>query len=132
MVKQVDATFQEVFSQVSLTDLIKLLPWCVSSTVTLHYMSDVLATASQQEEDIPVTIAIPEPEGSWAPDPSDSPAHQTETPPLPVPPLWDIPFVFTQLVGCTFAEFLAIPIQKKWDHSSSSSLSNHHDKEDPC
>ena len=39
MVKQTDATFQEVFSQVSLADSIKLLPWCISSTVPLCYMS---------------------------------------------------------------------------------------------
>ena len=33
MVEHIDATFQEVFSQVSLADSIKLLPWCISSTV---------------------------------------------------------------------------------------------------
>ena len=49
MAKEADATFQEVFSQVSLTDLIKLLPWCISSTLTLLYMSDALATPAQQD-----------------------------------------------------------------------------------
>ena len=31
-------------------------------------------------------------------------------------------------MGCPFAEFLAILTQKKWDCSSSGSLSDHHDK----
>ena len=43
MVKQADATFQEVFSQMSLANSSKLLPWCISSAVPLHYMSRVLA-----------------------------------------------------------------------------------------
>ena len=33
MVKQTDATFQEAFTQVNSADCIKLLPWCISSTV---------------------------------------------------------------------------------------------------
>ena len=45
-------------------------------------MSDVLATAMQQEEDVPAAIAVLEPEGSQVPDPSDSPACQTESLPL--------------------------------------------------
>ena len=100
-------TFKRSFPQASLTDSIKLLPWCVSSTIPLHYMSNALATATEQEEVIPVSIAVPKPEGSQAQDPSDSPAHQTETPPLPVPLLLDIPFVGTALVGCPFAGCIA-------------------------
>ena len=46
IVKQADATFQEVFSQVSLADSIKLLPLCIPSAVPLHYMSGALATAT--------------------------------------------------------------------------------------
>ena len=84
--------FQEVFSQVSLAHSIKLLPWCISSTVPLYYMSGTIATAMQQDEDIP---AASEPEGSLAPGPSSSPAHPPRTPPLQVPPLLDIPFVGT-------------------------------------
>ena len=45
-----------------------------------------------------------------------------------MPPLPEILFVDTPLVGCPFVEFLTIPTWKKWDCSSSSSLSNHHDK----
>ena len=39
-------TFQEVFSMASPTDLIKLLPWCVSSAVPFHYMGEALATTT--------------------------------------------------------------------------------------
>ena len=112
MAKEADTTFHEVFSQVSSTDLIKLLPWYFSSTVTLHYMSKALATTIQQEGDIPVTITVPMLEASQAPDPPDSPAGQTETLSLPVPPLPDIPFVSTPPVGCPFAGFIASPTQK--------------------
>ena len=128
MAEEADATFHGVFSQVSSTDWIKLLHWCFSSTIPLHYMNDALATTVQQEEDIPVTITVPKPEGSQAPDASDSPGHQTETLPLPVPPLPYIPFVGTTPVGCPFAGFIASPTQKKWDCSPSSSLGNHCDK----
>ena len=37
--------------------------------------------------DVPMTTTVPKPEGPHTPDPSDSPAHQTGTPPLPLPPL---------------------------------------------
>ena len=66
--------------------------------------------------------------GLTGPGPSSSPACPPRTLSLPVPPLLDIPFVGTPPVGCSFAEFLAIPTCKKWNHSSGSSLSNHHDK----
>ena len=128
MAKEVDATFQEVFSQASLTDSIKLLPWCISSTFPLCYMSEALATTMQQDEDIPTSTTVPEPEGSLAPGPSNTPAHQTGPLLLPVPPLPDIPFVGTPSNGCPFAGFIASPTQKKWDQSSSNSLGNHHNK----
>ena len=91
-------------------------------------MSQVLATTTQQDEDIPGTITVPKPEGSPALGPTNSPAHQSGTPPLPVPPLLDIPFVGTPLVGCSFDGFIACLTQEKQDCSYSSSLSNHHDK----
>ena len=119
MAKEADATFQEVFSQANLTNSIKLLPWCVSSTFPFHYMSEVLATTMQQNEDIPATITVPKLEGSLALGPSNSPAYQTGTLPLPVPPLPDIPFVGTPQVGLCFAWFIASPTQKKQDYSSS-------------
>ena len=128
MVEQTDATFQEVFSQVSLANSIKLLPWCISSTVTLHYLSGVLTTDTHQGEDIPATTTASEPKGSPAPGSSSSPAHPPGTPPLPVPPLLDIPFVSTPPVRYPFAELPAVPSQKKWDCFPSSSLNHHHDK----
>ena len=128
MVKQADATFLEVFSQVSSANSIKLLPWCISSAALLCYMSEVLATGVQQDEGIPATTTASEPEDSPAPGPSGSLACPPRTLPLPVPPLPDIPFIGTPPVGCPFAEFLAIPTQKKQDHSLSNSLGVHHDK----
>ena len=125
MVKQKDATFQVVFSQESLADSIKLPPWCISSAVPLCYMSGVKATAMQQDEEVP---AASDPEGSPAPGPSSSPAHPLGTPLPPVPPLPNIPLVGTILVGCQFAEFLAISTHEKQDYSSSSSLNDHHNK----
>ena len=98
------------------------------SAVPLHYMSRVLATAMQQDEDVPATITASKPEGSLVPGPSSSPACPPRTLPLPIPPLLDIPFVGPPLVGCPFAEFLAVHTQRKWDHSPSGSLSDHHDK----
>ena len=91
-------------------------------------MRDALATAMKQGKDMPATTTVPEPEGSPALGPSDSPAFPTGTPPLPVSCLPDIPFVGTPPVGNPFAEFIAGPTQKKGDHSSSSSSSNHCDK----
>ena len=57
-----------------------------------------------------------------AQDPLDSPACQTRTPALPVPPFLGIPFVGTPPVGCPFAWFIASPRQKKWQCSSCSNL----------
>ena len=110
MIKQADATFQEVFSQVILADSIKLLPWCISVAVLLCYMNRMMATALQEDENV---TAASEPEGSLAPGPSSSPVHPPGTPPLPVPSLPDISFIGTPSVGHSFAEFLAISIQKK-------------------
>ena len=129
MAEQADSTFQEVFSQWNSTDLINLILWCVSSAVSLHYMSEALATTASQEEDVPVTVTVPELEGFQAPDPSDSPAHQTGTPPLPVHPFLDIPFVGAPPNGHPFAGFIAGPMQRKWDCSSSDTLGDQCDKQ---
>ena len=112
MVEEADATFQEVFSQVRLTDLIKLLPWCISSTVPLHYISRSLATTAQQDEDIPATTTVSDPEGSLALGPSSSPACPTGTLPLPVPPLRNIPFVGTPPVRHHLLSSLPAPHRK--------------------
>ena len=105
-----------------------LLPWCVSSTVPLHYMSRALSTTMQQHEDVPATTTVSKPEGSPAPGPSSSPTHPPGTLPLPVSSLLDISFVGTLPVGHPFAGFCAVPTQKKQDCSPCSSLSDHHNK----
>ena len=92
-----------------MADSIKLLPWCISSAVSIYYMGGTMATAVQQDEDIP---SASEPKGSPAPGPSSSPAHPPRTPPLPVPPLPDNTFIGTPLVRHPFTEFLAISTQK--------------------
>ena len=43
----------------SLADSMKLLPWCVSTAVPLHYVSRLMATVTQPDEDIP-TASEPE------------------------------------------------------------------------
>ena len=123
MVKEADACFQ-VFSQVSSTDPISCYPGASPLAVPLHYMSEVLATVKQQKKDIPVTITVPKPEGSQVLDSSDIPSCQTGIPPLPVSPFLDIPFVGTPPVGHPFTGFIASPTKKKWDCSSSSTLSD--------
>ena len=94
----------------------------------LQYMSRLLATAAKQDENVPVTTNASEPKGSPAPGPSSSPDHPPGTPPLPGASLPDISSVGIPLVGYLIAVFLAIPTQKKWDHSPSSSLRDHCDK----
>ena len=127
MIEQADATFQEVFSQVSLADSIKLLPFCVSSSVPLCYMSRALATTTQQDKDVPATTTASQPEGSLAPGPQavqliDPELHHFQYLPYQISPCRHSP------LGHPFAEFLAIPTQKKQDWPSSSSLSDHCNK----
>ena len=128
MAEESNSTFQKVFSQMSSTDSIKLLPWCVSSAVALHYINEVLATAAQWEEDIPWTATVPDPESSQVLNPPDSPAHHTGIPTPLVPPLLDIPIVGTPLVGHPFAWFIVDPMQKREDCFPSSTLGDLHYK----
>ena len=91
-------------------------------------MSEALATAMQQGENIQSTTAAPKPEGSLTLDPLSRPAHPTGPPPPLIPLLPDILFVGTPPVGHSFPGFTASPTLKKWDCFFSSSLCNHHDK----
>ena len=91
-------------------------------------MSKALATATKQGKNIQYTATPPELEGSLASDPSSSPAHPIGTPPPLIPLLPVIPFVGTPPVGHSFPGFTASSTPKKQDESSSSSLSDHHDK----
>ena len=75
-----------------------------------------------------MTTIIPKLEGSQALAPSESQVHQTGTPPQ-VTSLQDIPFVGTPPVGCPFARFIVSPRQKKWDCSSSGTLSDQCNKQ---
>ena len=103
MAQEGNASFQEVFTMASMAESVKLLPWCVSSVA-------------------------PRPQEPPALGPSSSPGHLSETPPAVIPLLPDLLFMGTSPVLCLFAEFLAIYTQKKWGHSSSSSLDHHHGK----
>ena len=124
MAQEGNATFQEVFPMTSLADSIKLIPWCISSTIPFSYMGNTLATTVWQGKNAPSTTAAHELEESTALRPTSSVAHLTKTLPV-ISLLSDLPFVATPPVGHPFAEFLAISTQKKWDCSPSSSLGNH-------
>ena len=74
MIKQTNATLQEVLSQASWMEAMKLLPWYVSATVPFHYISRATTMAAQQDKGIPI-ISGPypiesEPHGSPVPSPS--------------------------------------------------------------
>ena len=58
MIDQTKATFQEVFSKVSLTEAVKLLPWCISVAVPFHYISRAETTAAQQDKGIPLHLSL--------------------------------------------------------------------------
>ena len=82
MAEEVDTTFWEVFSETSLSDSVRLLPWCIPiaanpGTIPIHYMSEVLATALQKRVDAPAGATASEPEGPKVPGSMSSPAHQT-------------------------------------------------------
>ena len=125
MAQEEHTTFQDVFVMVSPMELIKLLPWCISSVVPSQYINKPLVTATWLGENTPATTAVPEQEGSPVPGPSNSPAYFSETPSPIIPLLPDLPFMGTPLMGCPFTEFLATSTQKKWDHSPSSSFDHH-------
>ena len=131
MTDQTDATFQEVFSQFSSTEAVKLLPWCVSLAVPFHYISGTMTTAAQQDENIPTvpqpcpTAPKPESYGSPTPGTFGSPIPPPRASPLPVSSLPDIPLVGTPLVGCPFSDFLAVSSEGKQSHPPSSSPGHH-------
>ena len=134
MINQTDATFQEVFSQASLTEAVKLLSWCISTAVPFCYISIAVTTAAQQDEGIPTihepcpTASQSEPHGTLAPGPSGGLTPPPGTSPLPESSLPDIPLAGTPLVRCPFSDFLAVPTQGKQDQSPSSSPDHHNTK----
>ena len=52
MLNQTDATLQDVLSQMSSMETIRLLPWCVSVVVPPHYIGQAATMATQQDEGI--------------------------------------------------------------------------------
>ena len=133
MIDQSDATLQEVLSQVSSMEAIKLLPWCVSMAVPLGYMSKAATIATHQDEGASIaseacpTTPEPEPCGSPVPGPSGVLTPQQAMSLLPGFSMPDIPLDGTPLLGHSFAG-LTIPLKGKWDHSHSDSPDHLHVK----
>ena len=125
MAEEVDATFHEVFSNISSADSVRLIPWCISTTaipdvIPIHHLSEALATTMQPEE---MAVApAPGSEGSLGP--TSSPAHHSETPPPPILPLSDVAYISTPPVGCSLVGFLINPQHPKQDCSPSGALSD--------
>ena len=123
MIDQTDATLQQVLSQASLMEAVKLLPWCISAVVPFHYISRDATTATQPDESVPIIsrphpmVPEPEPCGSPVPGPSGV-TIPSMTSPLPVSSLPDMPLAGTPLLGCPFDD-LANTSKGKWDHSPS-------------
>ena len=96
MIDQTDGTVQEVFSQVSSTEPVTLLPWCISAVVPFHHISRAITVAAQQDEGVPTisrpctTVPEPEPHGSPVPGPSGGLTPPLVTSPLPLSSLPDI------------------------------------------
>ena len=112
LLNQTDATFQEVFLQADSMEAIKLLSWCVTGVVSLHYIGGAVVTATQLIEDVPSMLELcpmePEPEPcGW---PAPGPSRVFISPPGTSPPLVfssipDIPLLCTPLVGHPFPYF---------------------------
>ena len=122
MVEEVVATFWEVFSETSSIDLVRLLPWCISSATNpdnlpTYYMSESLATNMQQRVEAPTATTTPESGGPQALDSMSSPVGQTETLPLPILPLSNIPLISTPSVGHSLVRLFIDPQHTKQDCS---------------
>ena len=133
MINQTDATVQEVLSQANSAEAIKLLSWCISEAVPLHYISEAATMAAHQDEGISVasepcpTAPKGEPCRSLVPGP-----HGVLTPPLAMSPVLvfsipDIPLDGTPFLGHCFAG-LTIPPKGKYDHYPSDSPDHLHIK----
>ena len=96
MINQTDATLQEVLSQMSSMEAIKLLPWCIYVVVPFCYISGAATVAAQQDKGISIISrpypTEPEPLGLLAPGPFGNTTPPPVTSPLPMPSLSDIPW----------------------------------------
>ena len=111
MAKEVNATFHEVFSDISLADLVRLIPWYIYTTashdvIPVHHLGKALATAMQPGVDGPAVTLAPGSEDPQVLAPMSSPAHDSETAPPPILPLSDVPSIGTPPVGCLLVGFL--------------------------
>ena len=98
MVEELDATLCEVFYGISSANSVRLILWCISTTaspdvIPIHHLSEALATAMQHRADALVVTSAPGSEGSQALAPMSSPAHHSETPPLPSFPCQKFPIL---------------------------------------
>ena len=105
MAQEGNAIFQEVFVMASPAKSIKLLPWSISSAVPSHYISEALATATQQGKNAPAITVAHEPEKSPTPDSLSSAAHLTGTHCPLTPFLPNLPFVGTPWWGIHLLSF---------------------------
>ena len=128
MEEEVDAMFSEVFSKTSSIDSVRLLSWCISTTTNLGalltcYLSEALATTMQWRVEVLLAATAPESGGPQAQFSMKSLACQTETPPLPILPLSNIPLLGTPLVGCS-------PLQVHDNGICASGSTEEHNSED--
>ena len=65
MIHQTDTTLQEVLSQASSMEAIKLLPWCISAVVPFCYISRAATMAVQQDEGASIMFG-PQSHCTWA------------------------------------------------------------------
>ena len=91
MAEEVDATFHEVFSDISSADSVRLIPWCICTAanpdvIPVHHLSEALTTTMQPGVDTPVVAPVPGSKGSQVLAPMSSPAYHSETPPPPILP----------------------------------------------
>ena len=133
MIDQTNASLQEVLSQASSMEAVKLLPWCISTVVPLCYISEAATMATHQDENISIasepcpTVPEAEPYGSLVPGPSGVLTSPPVMSPFPVFSISNIPRDGTPLLGCSFAG-LTIPPKGKQDHTPSDSPNHPHIK----
>ena len=105
MINQTNATLKEVMSQESSTEAIKLLPWCISVVVPLHFISKAATMAAYQDEGVSIASEAcpmatePELHSSLVPGPSRVLTALPVMFPLPVFSIPDIPSGGTPLLG---------------------------------
>ena len=93
---------------------VRLFPWCISSVTNLGalptcYLSEALATTMQWRAKIPMASTSPESRDLQAQVSMSRLACQTETLPLPILPLSNIPHISTPPVGHSLTGLLIDP-----------------------